>query len=99
MVKTPHSQCRGMGLVPGWETKILHATVWPKKKTAENRGGNYCFFLVCGHIYLHSPGNEELAETQARDQTMETNPGSLFVFVDKLVLHSFPIPHLSYLKN
>ena len=62
-----------MGLAPGWETKILHATqcgLKKKKNTAENRGGNYCFFLVSGHIYLHSPGNKELAETQARDQTV-----------------------------
>ena len=31
IVKTLHLQCRGLGLIPGWRTKIPHAA-WPKKK-------------------------------------------------------------------
>ena len=31
VVKTLHSQCRGMGLIPGQGTKILHATQHDQK--------------------------------------------------------------------
>ena len=37
MVKTPNLQCRGLGLIPGWRTKIPHAT-WPKKKKKKECG-------------------------------------------------------------
>ena len=32
VVKTPHFQCRGMGSIPGWGTKISHAVRVGKKK-------------------------------------------------------------------
>ena len=35
MVKTLCSQCRGVGLIPGGGTKILHAT-WHSQKKKKN---------------------------------------------------------------
>ena len=32
MVKTPHLECKGYGLIPGWGNKISHALLSKKKK-------------------------------------------------------------------
>ena len=45
VVKTSHSHCRGHGFegsIPGWGTKILHATQHSQEKKKKNRwrGGN-----------------------------------------------------------
>ena len=101
MVKTPHSQCRGMGLAPGWETKILHATQCglKKKKIQQKTEEGTTVSFWCLVTYTSTPLGIRSWQKHRPETRLCTNPGSLFVFVDKLVLHSFPIPHLSYLKN
>ena len=40
LVKTPSSQCRGMGLIPGQGTKITHATWYsPNERETETGWG------------------------------------------------------------
>ena len=51
MVKTPTSITGGMGWIPGWGAKILHAA-WCSKKVKEKI--NYCQIHKCG---IHTQWN------------------------------------------
>ena len=37
VVRTPSFHCRGAGLIPGWETKILHAARSSQRKKTKNK--------------------------------------------------------------
>ena len=39
MVKDPHFQCRGVGSIPGWGTKIPHARWYSRKKKRKKPNG------------------------------------------------------------
>ena len=54
LVKTPCSQCRGMGSIPGWRTKIPHA-LW----CGQNKQTNKQKLLCIKGYYKESEKNEK----------------------------------------
>ena len=79
VVKTPCFHCSGHGFVPGWETKILHAT-WhshkKKKKKKERKKSRISALMVtlkfkaCHFVkappLLQLPGNQQTRKEEGK---------------------------------
>ena len=50
VVKTPHFQRRGAGSIPGWGSKIPHATMCSKKQTNNNKIKPCCVKVPAPHL-------------------------------------------------
>ena len=47
MAETPHSQCKDVGSIPGWGTKMPHATQCGLKKKKKKKGIKISFTFFC----------------------------------------------------
>ena len=47
MAETPHSRCKDVGSIPGWGTKMPHATQCSLKKKKGIKISFTCFCLLC----------------------------------------------------
>ena len=74
VVKTPYFHCSGHGFVPGWETKILHAT-WHSHKKKKKRKKEIKNLSLNGYTQIQSMSLCKSSSTSATSREPTNKKG------------------------